>query len=137
MKVRVFADTDLAAVYAIQLKCPQAAQWRRGDYLQMAGDPGGTILVAEMETRSGPDPVDPDSSMLIISAPNLNSQDAQDKPGGAVPGGLTGRFGRRGWNARPKAGRKSLREQAFWSINAGQGGSQTGNFGLNGNSGLL
>jgi ribosomal-protein-alanine N-acetyltransferase len=49
MKVRVFVGEDLAALYAIQLKCPQAAQWRQEDYLQLARDPGGTILVAEVE----------------------------------------------------------------------------------------
>ena len=49
MKVRVFARDDLAAVYAIQLKCPQAAQWRQDDYLHLAGDPAGRILVAEVE----------------------------------------------------------------------------------------
>jgi [ribosomal protein S18]-alanine N-acetyltransferase len=47
MKIRAFADADLAAVYAIQLKCPHAAQWREEDYLQLARDSGGTILVAE------------------------------------------------------------------------------------------
>src|SRR5208282_918239 len=45
---------DFAAVYAIQLKCPQAAQWRREDYLHLAGDPGGTILVAELEAVNSP-----------------------------------------------------------------------------------
>jgi ribosomal-protein-alanine N-acetyltransferase len=54
MKVRVFADTDLAAVYAIQLKCPQAAQWRQEDYPQVAGDPAGTVLVAEIESANLP-----------------------------------------------------------------------------------
>jgi len=47
MKVRGFADADLAAVYAIQLKCPQAAQWREEDYFQLARGSGGLILVAE------------------------------------------------------------------------------------------
>ncbi len=55
MKVRPCAGNDLAAVYAIQLKCPQAAQWRQEDYLQLAGDPGGTILVAEIEDASPPE----------------------------------------------------------------------------------
>ena len=49
MKLRAFADEDLAAVYAIQLKCPQAGQWHESDYLHLAHNPGGTILVAEME----------------------------------------------------------------------------------------
>jgi ribosomal-protein-alanine N-acetyltransferase len=47
MKLRAFAEHDLAAVYAIQLKCPQAAQWREEDYLHLAHDPSGTIFVAE------------------------------------------------------------------------------------------
>ena len=55
MKVRAFADDDLAAVYAIQLKCPQAAQWRQEDYLHLARDPGGTILVAEVEDANPPE----------------------------------------------------------------------------------
>ncbi|HMD85028.1 MAG TPA: ribosomal protein S18-alanine N-acetyltransferase [Terriglobia bacterium] len=54
MKVRAFAGDDVAAVYAIQLKCPQAAQWRQEDYLHLAGDPGGTILVAELEDANPP-----------------------------------------------------------------------------------
>jgi [ribosomal protein S18]-alanine N-acetyltransferase len=49
MKIRAFADDDLVAVYAIQLKCPQAAQWRPEDYRHLAHDPGGTIVVAEHE----------------------------------------------------------------------------------------
>lgn len=48
MKVRAFAEDDVAAVYAIQLKCPPAAQWRQEDYLHLAYDPGGTVLVAEI-----------------------------------------------------------------------------------------
>ena len=47
MKLRAFAEHDLAAVYAIQLRCPLAAQWRAEDYLPLAHDPSGTILVAE------------------------------------------------------------------------------------------
>ena len=57
MNVRACAGDDLAAVYAIQLKCPQAAQWRREDYLHLAGDPGGTILVAELEAANTPEVV--------------------------------------------------------------------------------
>ena len=55
MKIRVFAGTDLAAVYAIQLTCPHAAQWREADYLQLAGDPLGTMLVADVETANSPE----------------------------------------------------------------------------------
>lgn len=46
--VRPFAEPELAAVYAIQLQCPQAAQWRAEDYLRLAGETGGTVLVAEV-----------------------------------------------------------------------------------------
>jgi ribosomal-protein-alanine N-acetyltransferase len=54
MSTRPFTDNDVAAIHAIQLKCPQAAQWRQEDYLQLACDPGGTILVAELETANLP-----------------------------------------------------------------------------------
>ncbi|MGA3327455.1 MAG: ribosomal protein S18-alanine N-acetyltransferase [Terriglobia bacterium] len=55
MKVRAFDANDLAAVYAIQTRCSQAAQWRQEDYLHLARDPGGTILVAEIEAASSPE----------------------------------------------------------------------------------
>jgi ribosomal-protein-alanine N-acetyltransferase len=48
MNVRPFSDDDLAAIYAIQLKCPQAAQWRIEDYVQLAHDPLGTVVVGEV-----------------------------------------------------------------------------------------
>jgi ribosomal-protein-alanine N-acetyltransferase len=54
MKIRACTDDDLAAVYAIQLKCPQAAQWRQEDYGHLARDPLGTILVAEVEDANLP-----------------------------------------------------------------------------------
>ena len=54
MKVREFSPDDLAAVYAVQSGCPQAAQWREEDYLRLACEPGGMILVAEVETASAP-----------------------------------------------------------------------------------
>jgi ribosomal-protein-alanine N-acetyltransferase len=52
MKIRAFTSDDLAAVHAIQVKCPQAAQWRPEDYLQLAGDSLGTMVVAEDEISS-------------------------------------------------------------------------------------
>jgi ribosomal-protein-alanine N-acetyltransferase len=55
MIVRPFADADLAAVHAIQSKCPQAAQWRPEGYLHLAGEPGGLILVAEIEAGGPPE----------------------------------------------------------------------------------
>jgi [ribosomal protein S18]-alanine N-acetyltransferase len=54
MKIRPFSDDDLAAIYAIQLKCPQAAQWRTEDYFQLAHDPLGTVLVAEVDDANLP-----------------------------------------------------------------------------------
>ena len=52
--IRLFADDDVAAIHTIQLMCPQAAQWRREDYLHLARNPGGTILVSELEAVSPP-----------------------------------------------------------------------------------
>ena len=52
--IRPFVDTDLDALYRIQILCPQAAQWRREDYLQLARDPGGVFLVAEVEDGDRP-----------------------------------------------------------------------------------
>ena len=46
--IRPFIDSDLAAIHAIQAKCPQAAQWREEDYLRLARDAAGLILVAEV-----------------------------------------------------------------------------------------
>jgi ribosomal-protein-alanine N-acetyltransferase len=48
MKIRPFADADLAAVHTIQLQCPQAAQWHLEDYIHLARIRGGTVLVAEI-----------------------------------------------------------------------------------------
>jgi len=55
MRIRSFAENDIAAIYAIQLQCPQAAQWRQEDYLQLARDPAGMILVAEIEATNPPE----------------------------------------------------------------------------------
>jgi [ribosomal protein S18]-alanine N-acetyltransferase len=49
MTIRRFAGADLSAVCTIQALCPQTAQWREGDYLQLAGSLGGVILVAEAD----------------------------------------------------------------------------------------
>jgi [ribosomal protein S18]-alanine N-acetyltransferase len=48
MTIRSFADNDVAAVHAIQLMCPHAAQWHRDDYSRLADDPYGMVLVAEL-----------------------------------------------------------------------------------------
>jgi ribosomal-protein-alanine N-acetyltransferase len=54
MKVRSCNDNDLAEIYAIQMKCPQAAQWRLEDYRQLSRDPLGVVLVAEVDDASVP-----------------------------------------------------------------------------------
>jgi [ribosomal protein S18]-alanine N-acetyltransferase len=52
--VRTFTRDDLSAILAIQQKCPGTAQWRDEDYLRLAGDPGGSILVAQTEGATPP-----------------------------------------------------------------------------------
>jgi ribosomal-protein-alanine N-acetyltransferase len=54
MMIRAFLDDDLPTVCAIQSKCPAAAQWHKDDYLRLAGDPGGMILVADLATAKPP-----------------------------------------------------------------------------------
>jgi ribosomal-protein-alanine N-acetyltransferase len=51
MIVRRFAQSDLAAILAVQSKCPEASQWREEDYSKLAIDPLGTLLVAEVSGR--------------------------------------------------------------------------------------
>lgn len=46
--IRPFADSDAAAVYAIQSNCPEAAQWRADDYLQLGREKAGLLLVAQI-----------------------------------------------------------------------------------------
>ena len=52
MKVRQFGRQDLSAVLAIQARNPQAAPWVELDYLRLAEEPSGLILVAELETMT-------------------------------------------------------------------------------------
>ena len=54
MKIRQFSKEDVHAVLAIQAKCPQVAPWLERDYLRLADEPGGIILVAELETMEPP-----------------------------------------------------------------------------------
>jgi len=54
MKIRQMSTEDLYAILAIQAKCPQAANWLEADYARLADDPGGMILVAELETMVPP-----------------------------------------------------------------------------------
>ena len=53
--IRRLADDDVAAVHAIQVKCPLAAQWRAEDYFHLARNPGGTVLVVELEGARPPE----------------------------------------------------------------------------------
>lgn len=52
MKIRAFDANDVAAIHAIQLKCPHAAQWQVDDYLHLADDPFSLVLVAELESAN-------------------------------------------------------------------------------------
>jgi ribosomal-protein-alanine N-acetyltransferase len=54
MRIRKVSDDDLEAIVSIQSKTPQAAQWTQADYANLAGDPLGLVLVAELETTSPP-----------------------------------------------------------------------------------
>jgi ribosomal-protein-alanine acetyltransferase len=50
MKIRQFEKQDLFELLAIQAKNALAAQWPELEYTQLAADPRGTLLVAELET---------------------------------------------------------------------------------------
>ena len=54
MRIRKASKEDLAAIIGIQRKTPQAAQWTSADYANLAGDPSGLILVAELDTMTPP-----------------------------------------------------------------------------------
>jgi ribosomal-protein-alanine acetyltransferase len=54
MRIRLFEKEDLASILAIQEKNPQAARWLDADYLRLADDPGGMIVVANLETMTPP-----------------------------------------------------------------------------------
>jgi [ribosomal protein S18]-alanine N-acetyltransferase len=54
MRIRLFEKEDLPAVLAIQKKTPLAAQWQGRDYARLALQPGGMILVADLETMTPP-----------------------------------------------------------------------------------
>ena len=57
MIVRLFTHNDLAAICAIQGKCPCTAQWRQDDYLRLAAEAGGMILMAEVAGSNLPEVV--------------------------------------------------------------------------------
>jgi ribosomal-protein-alanine N-acetyltransferase len=54
MKIRLADKDDLRAIVGLQQKAPEAAHWTLGDYERLMDDPGGTILVAELETMEPP-----------------------------------------------------------------------------------
>jgi ribosomal-protein-alanine N-acetyltransferase len=47
MIIRPATSQDVSAIVAVQRKNPQAAQWRECDYVRLAEEPGGVLLVAE------------------------------------------------------------------------------------------
>jgi len=54
MRIRKASYDDLGAIVSLQRKTPEAAQWTRADYAELAGDPWGLILVAELGRMSPP-----------------------------------------------------------------------------------
>lgn len=50
----MFSREDLPGLLAVQAKSLEAARWTEGDYLRLAEDPGGKILVAELHTMDPP-----------------------------------------------------------------------------------
>ena len=54
MRIRKVSKEDVAAIVSIQRQTPQAAQWTTADYANLAGDPSGLILVAELDTVTPP-----------------------------------------------------------------------------------
>jgi ribosomal-protein-alanine acetyltransferase len=73
-------NDDLPAVCAIQSRCPAAAQWHKDDYLRLASDPCGMILVAEVEALT----------QISHSAESLSS--GQRKGGASAPLSERSRF---------------------------------------------
>ena len=54
MRIRKLCKEDLAAIISIQNRTPQAPRWTQADYANLAGDPLGLILVAELDTMAPP-----------------------------------------------------------------------------------
>jgi ribosomal-protein-alanine N-acetyltransferase len=54
MKIRLFNRDDIPRILALQQKSHEAAHWIEADYEHLAEDPGGKILVAELETMDPP-----------------------------------------------------------------------------------
>jgi [ribosomal protein S18]-alanine N-acetyltransferase len=53
VNVRPATPQDISTIFIIQQKNPQAAQWRESDYLRLAEDPSGVLLVAEDAASAG------------------------------------------------------------------------------------
>jgi len=53
MHIRNAREDDLEAIIEIQSKAPEVAPWTAGDYANLAADPLGLLLVAELD-RMGP-----------------------------------------------------------------------------------
>jgi ribosomal-protein-alanine N-acetyltransferase len=54
MRIRLATKDDIRAILALQQKAPEAARWIHGDYERLMHDPGGRILVAELDTMEPP-----------------------------------------------------------------------------------
>jgi ribosomal-protein-alanine acetyltransferase len=54
MRIRKVSDDDLEVIVSVQNKTPQAPRWTQADYANLAGDPLGLILVAELDTMTPP-----------------------------------------------------------------------------------
>jgi len=54
MKIRPFEREDLQPLLTVQNKNPLASRWIDADYSRLASEPGGIILVAELETMTPP-----------------------------------------------------------------------------------
>jgi len=54
MHIRNAREDDLDAIIEIQSKAPEIAQWTEGDYADLATDPLGLLLVAELDCAKLP-----------------------------------------------------------------------------------
>jgi [ribosomal protein S18]-alanine N-acetyltransferase len=54
MHIRNAREDDLDAIIEIQSKAPEIAEWTAGDYANLASDPLGLLLVAELDSMGPP-----------------------------------------------------------------------------------
>ncbi len=73
MKVRQFANEDLGSILAIQEKSREAAQWLEADYTRLADNPGGLVLVADLETMTTPKVVGFAAFLRVIDEAELQN----------------------------------------------------------------